>query len=196
MTTSARFPFAATVVLALLAGCPGPKPTPPVEEEAEEPFDGETMSSVIPRVDPDSPFDAGVFVIDAGRVEVETRCCATTFSISDQEPADATGVLVGESSALRPGLPLRRTDAGWTASACVTLNTSSFYRYRFEWDGGTRDAGEVDLPDGGVEISIVPVTIVSERASDREPSVSDATGQQNYYRAVSACDGLDGGVPP
>jgi len=154
------------------------------------------MSGVIPTFDRDREFDAGVFIIDAGRVDVETRCCATTFSISAQEPADATGVLLGETAALRAGLALTRTDAGWTANACVTLNTSSFYWYRFTWDGGLRDAGEVDLPDGGVQVVLEPVTVTTDRASEREPGVASATGQQNFYRAVQSCDGLDGGVPP
>jgi hypothetical protein len=179
----------------LWAACPAPV-RQPIPEEEEEPFDGESKSGVIPTFDRDREIDAGVFVIDAGRVDVETRCCATTFSISDEEPLDATGVLLGQASALQAGLPLRRTDAGWTANACVTVNTSGFYWYRFTWDGGTRDAGEVDLPDGGVDIVIEPVIVTRDRASDREPGVDNATGRQNFYRAVATCDGLDGGVPP
>lgn len=185
-----------TALVFAVSACPGPKKPAPVEEEEELPFDGESMSGVIPTFDRDRDIDAGVFIIDAGRVDVETRCCATSFSISDQEPLDATGVLLGQTSALQGGVPLRRNDAGWTANACVTINSSGFYWYRFSWDGGLRDAGEVDLPDGGFEVVIEPITVTVDRASDREPGVDNATGRQNFYREVSSCDGLDGGVPP
>lgn len=169
--------------LAVLSACPGPTRRPAPVEEEEEPFTGDSMSGVIPTFDRDREFDAGVFIIDAGNVVVETRCCATTFSISDEEPADATGVLTGETALLQSGVPLLRTDAGWTASACIVLNTATFYWYRFSWDGGLRDAGGVDLPDGGYEVVIEPVTVTSDRASAREPGVDNAEGRRNYYRA-------------
>ncbi len=183
----------AALGVALLSACPT-KPTPVTsDEEPEVPYEGNAMSSVIPKLDPDA--DAGVFIIDAGMVVVETRCCVTNFAISDGEPSDATGVLLGQTSALRAGLPLTRTDAGWAASACMTLNASTLYWYRFTWDGGVFDAGEVDLPDGGLETVLEPITAIADRSSDQEPGVTDADGRKNYYRAVSSCDGLDGSVP-
>lgn len=178
----------------VFSACPNPMPQPAPEEE--EPFDGESMSGVIPTFDRDNELDAGVFIIDAGLVTVETRCCATNFSISDEEPSDATGTLFGQTASLQTGIPLQRVDAGWSASACLTLNSSTLYWYRFTWDGGQVDAGGVDLPDGGYEIVIETVTVTRDRSSDREPGVDEATGRKNYYRDVSSCDGLDGGVPP
>lgn len=179
----------------LLLGCPAP--TPPTEEDAgEEVFDGETQGSGggIPVFDPDA-IDAGDPVIDAGEVTVETRCCPTSFSISDQEPAGAVGVLEGESPAFDGGLPLSRSDAGWTATACFPIQSSSFYWYRFSWDGGVRDAGTFEQDDGGTETILVQDVVTQVRASDTEPVSEAAAGRRNYYREVSSCDGLDGAVP-
>jgi hypothetical protein len=175
-----------------LAACPAPPP-PPVEEEPDEPYDGPTSSGIIPSIDPDA--DAGLVLLDAGDVVVETRCCATTFTISDEEPLDAVGVLEGELAVFQGGVPLSRSDAGWMASACFPISASSHYWYRFSWDGGVEDGGVELLPDGGEEQLIYPVVITSLRASDREPSVTNASGTRNYFREVSSCDGLDGGVP-
>jgi hypothetical protein len=187
--------IASALMAALLLGCPA---TPPVTEvdAGEEPFDGETEGSGggIPQFDPDA-IDAGDPVIDAGMVVVDTRCCDTVFSVSDEEPVDAVGVLEGDSPALAGGLSLTRGDAGWSASACFPLNSSSFYWYRFSWDGGLRDAGTFELEDGGTETLVVMDVVTRVRASDREPSFESADGTRNYYRAVSSCDGLDGSVP-
>lgn len=179
-----------------LAGCPA---TPPPEEEEEdagvEPYDGETVGGVIPVFDPDA-IDAGDPVIDAGEVVVDTRCCDTRFSITDEEPADAVGVLEGQNVVFGDGLPLTRGDGGWSVSACFPLNASAFYWYRFSWDGGVLDAGTTLLEDGGEETLLIPLMAGALRASDTEPSFTDSDGvRRNYYRAVESCDGLDGGVP-
>ncbi|MDP2274749.1 MAG: hypothetical protein Q8K32_28665 [Archangium sp.] len=178
----------------VLAGCPEPVP---VEEEdaGVEPYDGPTQSSVIPTFDPDA-IDAGDPIIDAGMVTIDTRCCDTQFAITDEEPADAVGLLEGQHTLFGAGLPLTRSDAGWSVAACFPLNASAFYWYRFTWDGGVFDAGTTDLEDGGQETLLVPVTGESLRASASEPGFTDADGvRRNYYRAVESCDGLDGAVP-
>lgn len=181
-------------VLAVTACSPPPPPV--VEEEVVEPYDGPTSSGIIPTIDPeDLDVDAGVEQLDAGNVVVETRCCETTFTISDEEPLDAVGVLEGEVAVFQGGVPLSRGDAGWTAAACFPISASSHYWYRFSWDGGVEDGGVELLPDGGEEQLIIPVVITSLRASDREPSVTNSEGTRNYFRDVSTCDGLDGGVP-
>lgn len=181
-------------VLAVTACSPPPPPV--VEEEVVEPYDGPTSSGIIPTLDPDDPdVDAGDVVIDAGMIVVETRCCDTNFTISDLEPADAVGVLEGELPVFQGGVPLSREDGGWAATACFPLIASGHYWYRFSWDGGVEDGGLELLADGGEEAVLIPVVITSVRASDREPSVTNASGARNYFREVSSCDGLDGGVP-
>lgn len=185
--------LAPLLLAGLLFGCPAPQP--PQEEDAGETiFDGETTGGGIPVFDPDA-IDAGDAVVDAGLVTVETRCCSTGFSITDEEPADAVGVLEGESPVFDGGLALTRGDGGWAVTACFPVQSSSFYWYRFTWDGGVRDAGTFDLDDGGMETILINDVVTSLRASDREPVFEGATGRRNYYREVSSCDGLDGSVP-
>jgi hypothetical protein len=170
-------------------------PTP--EEDPPPPYDGPSQSGTIPVIDPSNlDLDAGQTLVDAGLVTVETRCCDTNFRIADQEPADAVGVIEGELGTLRAGVPLTRSAGQWTAAACVTINSSGAYWYRFTWDGGVVDAGLELQPDGGEEIVLVPVTESAVRASALEPTVSSADGLRNFYSAVNSCDGLDGGVPP
>ena len=179
----------------LFVACPAPEPEPEREPEPE-PYDGPGGSGIPPAFDPeDFDFDSGVFLVDAGMVVVDTRCCTTRFSISDEEPADAIGSIQGDLPIFAGGISLTREDGGWTAMACHPINASGFYWYRFEYDAGVFDAGVVGLPDGGEEILEIPLTGSVVRASDRESSVATSDGRRNYYRAVSSCDGLDGGVP-
>lgn len=178
---------------AVLACTPMPEPEP---EPEEEPYDGETVNSTIPGRDPDDlDADAGDVVVDAGEVVVDMTCCETHFAISDEEPADATGVLVGELPVFTPGVPLTRTDAGWTATVCVPVNAGARYRYQFTWDAGLVDAGFQEFDDGGIEWREEVLILSSERASDAEPQVSDAVSTSNYYSAVASCAAHDGGVP-
>jgi hypothetical protein len=171
-------------------------PEPEPEPEAEEPYEGPSSSGIPPAIDPDDyDFDAGVVLVDAGSVVVDTRCCVTRFSISDQEPADATGVIEGDLPVFAGGTPLTREDGGWTATVCHPLNASGYYWYRFVWDGGLFDGGTETQPDGGEAPVLIPVTATSVRASDRETSVTNSQGTRNFYREVSSCDGLGGRVP-
>ncbi len=183
------------LALVALSTCsPMPKPEP--EPEPDEPYDGPTTNNTIPVRDPDDlDADAGDVVVDAGEVIVDVTCCETRFSISDEEPADATGELVGALPVLMAGVPLTRSDAGWAAAVCVPINASARYGYRFTWDAGTIDAGSFELEDGGMEGREVSVIGSIERASDREPQVSDSVGTMNYYRSVASCAEHDGGVP-
>jgi len=186
----------ASLALFGFLGCPAPDPLPTPEEEPSPPYGGPSQSGTIPVIDPSNlDLDAGQTLVDAGRVTVETRCCDTNFRIADREPADAVGVIEGDLGVLRAGVSLTRAAGQWTASACVTINSSGSYRYRFTWDGGVVDAGLEVLPDGGQEIVLLPVTESAVRASGLEPTVSSADGLRNFYSAVSSCDGLDGGVP-
>lgn len=185
-------------VVALISCVEEPKPGTVEEETAPLPYDGETSGSGggIPVFEP-GVMDAGSEIIDAGNVTVDTRCCQTAFSISDGEPADAVGKLQGEHGKLAGGISLSRTDAGWSASTCFPVNSSSRYWYAFSWDAGFVDGGIDLLPDGGEEAVLIYKEGRSLRASDREPSFVDSEGtRRNYYREVSSCDGLDGGVPP
>ena len=84
MTRALQGLFAALCV-AFLSACPPPPPPIMPNEEVDVPYDGESMSGVIPTFDKDGDADAGVFIIDAGMVAVEMRCCATNFSIPDED---------------------------------------------------------------------------------------------------------------
>lgn len=186
------------VLLSLgVMACPAPQPTPQPEEDAGvEPYDGPTSTRIPPAVDPDDhDFDAGQTLIDAGTIVVETRCCQTRFSISSAEPADAVGVLEGELPVLKAGRALTREDGGWVATACHPIGAAGHYWYRFTWDAGIVDAGTELLDDGGIETLEVATTETIVRASEREPSVTNSEGARNFFRSVSSCDGLDGGVP-
>lgn len=192
-----RFVVSVAVLGLIAGGCPAPQQMSSDDDVLpEDVYDGPTSSGVIPVYEPET-FDGGDPLIDAGEVVVDTTCCTTQFSISDQEPADAVGLLQGESSVFGDGLALDRTDAGWSATACFPINASAFYWYAFSWDGGFVDGGVlIEDRDGGAgEIVAVQLIETSTRASDREPSIDTATGLRNFYREVSSCDGLDGSVP-
>ncbi len=179
--------------LLLAAACKPDNTDPDPEEETEDPYDGPTENVTIPVVDPDT-FDAGDVVVDAGEVIVDTTCCDFTFSISDEEPADAVGFIDGELPLFGDGLALTRDDGGWSATACVPLNAATRYSYRFSWDGGIEDGGFTMLEDGGMEWTEVAVTTSALRTSDAEPQVSNSEGAMNYYEAKSVCGG-DAGMP-
>lgn len=153
-------------------------------------FEG-SSSGVIPEYAQTA--DAGL--LDAGMVVVDTTCCVTRFRISDEEPADAVGVLTGEAQVFRARVPLVRSDAGWTTSACVPVRISSGYWYEFTWDGGSLDAGDGAYDDGGFGPIILPNVERRVRASGFEPSVATALGQRNFYSPLDSCVGHDGGVP-
>lgn len=179
----------------VLMSCPQPRPGPEPEPD-EEPYAGPGSPPIPPANDPDDhDFDGGQVLVDAGLVVVDSRCCMTRLSISDQEPTDAVGTIEGELSLFEGGLPLRRVDGGWAATTCHPVNSAGRFWYRFVFDGGVFDAGLEQLPDGGAEVVLVSSTQSVIRVSDREPTVTNAEGERNYYRSVSSCDGLDGGVP-
>ncbi len=189
-------------LLVVFAACPPPPPVIP-EEDAGEPeqviFDGPTQNSGIPELSEEFAVDASIPVIDSGVIVVDTRCCATNFSISDQEPV--AGVTVGtlriELSAFSSGVALTRAGGRWRGSACFPVNVAAPYHYEFTHDAGLVDAGEVALEDGGIVISERLELQTTLRASDEEPGFDLADGRRtNFFRAVSSCDGLDGSVPP
>jgi hypothetical protein len=168
-------------------------------EPAAVVYDGPTPASGIPSLPEDFAFDASIPPIDSGVIVVDTRCCETTFSIADEEPAGGVeGVLRLGLNVFDGGVPLSRdVDAGrWVASACVPVNSEATFVYEFTIDGGLSDAGLVELEDGGLlgrEAVDVRVTV---RTSAEEPSAELVDGARvNVYRAVSTCDGLDGSVP-
>ncbi|MBM4782616.1 MAG: hypothetical protein GQE15_33490 [Archangiaceae bacterium] len=198
---SARF-FVSLSLLVLFAACPRPPPIV-TEDDAGEPeqvvFDGPTANAGIPALSEEFALDASIPAIDSGVIVVDTRCCATNFSISDQEPA--AGVTVGtlriELNAFSSGVALTRAGGRWRGSACFPLNVAAPYHYEFAHDAGLVDAGEVALEDGGVVIAERLELRTTWRASDEEPGFDLADGQRtNFFRAVSSCDGLDGSVPP
>ncbi len=179
-----------------LAACPGPKPAPPEDAgEALPPaYDGETRGGSIPDVP--AGLNTPEPLIDAGPIVVDPTCCQTQFRIDDREPAGATGALVGSLAVFAGGVPLVRAGGEWTAPLCFPINTGGAYRYEFRWDAGVEDGGTIDLDDGGVQVTLIPLVGFSARASGFEPGFDDANGERwNLYRAVTSCDGLDGSVP-
>lgn len=179
-----------------LVGCPGPKTSVDAGAEDAGPpaYDGTTSGGAIPELPEGAQSQSPL--IDAGLIVVDAGCCPTQFQIDDQEPADATGRLVGALEVFHGGTALTRGGGLWTASLCFPVETSGTYRYEFTWDGGVEDGGTVDLDDGGVETILIPVVGFSARASATEPGFVDATGDRwNLFGAVSSCDGLDGSVP-
>jgi hypothetical protein len=142
-------------------------------------YRGETANAPLPApedvpVDPDWEPDAGTWVVDG-------RCCEVVFRIDAQEPDDAVGVVTAPLDGMRSGLPLTRTDAGWTAAYCMPLRVSVPYRYEFSW--ADADAG---TSDGGVSTS---------RASSFELSAGDGQGGQvNAYRVEEDCGAVDASV--
>lgn len=191
---------ARTSLLAVLvfSACPPPVVVTPEEDAGELPavFDGPTERLGIPDLPSDYAFDASV-EIDAGPLNVDTRCCQTNFRISDEEPAGGvTGTLRIALGAFANGVPLTRGGGAWTASVCFPLERSASYQYEFLFDGGLIDGGQNELPDGGVEWVEVTDVRQTVRASAGEPGFELADGTRtNFYRAVSSCDGLDGSVP-
>lgn len=188
--------FAWGLVL-VLSACP-PTPEPEPEDAGEElpvPYDGPAVPSGVPDFLP--PFDAGDGLIDSGVIMVDPTCCETRFSISDVEPTQVSSALLRIPLAkFGAGVTLSRDGGRWHGSGCFPVNTSAAYFYEFTFDGGLVDGGSRALDDGGYEFFEVSSEVVSQRASDEEPSFIDADGLPfNFYRAVSTCDGLDGSVP-
>lgn len=178
---------AALVFLAACAARPPPM-EPPVEEEV--PYDGETTANL-----PD--FTNGVIdsgsssPVDAGPVIVETRCCLLNFSLAAAgEPGDAVGRLVGEAFPLNAGLALTASDGGYVASACLPVNTSTYYWYEFEWPSSDANAGGLSLEDGGFLVQV-------ERYDPDSLHYPSSTGApRNFIPAVDDCALLDAGTGP
>lgn len=165
---------------------------PDAGPETPEDFQGES-TGIIPEFDPDA-LDAGDGLVDGGIITVDGTCCTTAFHIDDVEPVGAKGAIVGDIATLS-SVALTRTDAGWVASVCMPIATSSSYEYEFRSDGGFYDAG-LELEDGGVIYESGYLELVSRRASPFERSYAEADGTlRNFYRAVSSCSEHDGGVP-
>lgn len=189
-------------LIALLLVCAGcPRPPIMIDEDAGEPiepvYDGPTQNAGIPDLPEGFRLDASIPLIDSGVIMVDTRCCSTNFSIADQEPASATGVLRIELGAFSSGVALARSAGRWSANACFPVNQSAPYQYEFTWDAGIVDAGLVGLDDGGiVGLEFTDIRVI-RRASEDEPSYALVDGTRaNFFRSVSSCDGLDGSVPP
>lgn len=183
----------------LLWGCPPVSPMPDSGEEEEEvPYEGETVSGVIPELPPEERL---VTPVDAGTFSIETRCCNLRFSIADEEAADVTGTVVGSFAPLdAEGLDLVRDGGTWSAAACFPLGASTAYAYHFrQWvpfDGGSEsDAGEADGGLDGGDAGDGGSWVVSARYSQSEPYFSDGLGNSvNYIPAVSDCAVLDASV--
>lgn len=172
------------------AACAAKPPTEPPVEEEEVPFDGETTSNLPDFTD--GVIDAGAnSPVDAGPVVVETRCCQLHFALTRaDEPLTATGRLVGEAFPLNEGISLSSADAGFAASACVPINTSSYYWFELEWPTDDADAGGVGLEDGGFVVRV-------ERYDADSLHYSTGTGvPRNFVPAVADCAELDAGTGP
>ncbi len=147
--------------------------------------------------------DAGTFIIDR-------RCCSVAFQIPAEEPEEATGVVRASFDGLREGLPLTRTDAGWSASFCMPLNSVIAYRYEFTFlfdagDSWTADDAGVDEDagadvDGGEAFADAgsdagPVLTTVARASPHGYSTNDGQGGMvNIYQVAEDCGAADASV--
>lgn len=172
----------ATLLVVMVLACRGQEPTSEPDPTLEEsvPYEGETTGGVIPDLRPEpNTFD------DAGEASVDRRCCNLPFGISDQEGVEVDGLIVGSGGPFIDGIALARGDGGWSAMACVPLNASYAYQYRFteRFDAGTGDGGS---DDAGSPPS--PVF----RASSFEPSESDGLGgAHNLIGPFADCESLD-----
>jgi hypothetical protein len=197
---SARAASFGTALVLVLVGCPRPPPDV-TEDDGGAPervvYDGPTSGSGLPDLPDGFSSDASFPEIDSGVIVVDRPCCATNFSITDEEPSgEVTGTLIIGLQAFAAGVPLTRGGGRWRASACFPVNQSAPYFYQFDLDGGFVDAGAVELDDGGVSWTQVLDLRQTRRASDAEPSFEQIDGTQaNVFRAVTSCDGLDGSVP-
>ena len=130
-----------------------------------------------------SPIDAGVAVVD-------NRCCILRFGIPvGHEPANAVGSLVGEVAPLDNGIPLTRVDAGYTASACFPMMSSTFYWYQFEYMTGDAGSGGLHQGDGGYLVTI-------RRYSPLETNYAVGDERKNFIPSVMNCSELDAGQGP
>lgn len=171
---------------AVMLACQGPsksEPGPDADEAEAVEYRGETTNSALPSPD-DVPLESP-WEEDAGEWDIDRRCCEVVFRIEAEEPDDAVGHVSAPLEGLRSGLPLTRSDGGWTAAYCMPRNTTVPYRYHFSW--ADPDAG---TSDGGVE---------STRASAFERSADDGEGgRTNVYQVEEDCGAADASVrlPP
>lgn len=180
--------WAGLLGLAIASCAPPAQEETSTDEEAEE-FDGETVGGgFIPE---DVPVDPPYAEPDAGDFVVDTRCCEMTFTISDNEPVDATGRVVAPAGPFADGgLSLVRDGGSWSASACVPLNFSSPYWYEFSWSTppsveGMEDAG-TEGDGGSMDAGSAYTTTV--RVSSEEPKDYDGHGNEvNFIHTESSC---------
>ena len=159
---------------------------PPDEVAYEGETEGGGFGGFVPGL-----VDAGQQPKYTGHVTSDPTCCKLKFSISrGAEPANATGMLLGEAEPLSAGVPLVSAgDAGWTAAACFPIKQSSYYWYQFEWPSAL-DAGGIELVDGGVVGRLI-------RYSESETNAAWNDGSpRNYIPPVTDCGALDASVGP
>ncbi len=172
----------AALILMMVMGCKAEEPTPEPDPTPEAPvaYEGETTGGVIPDLPPEpNTFD------DAGEATADRRCCNLPFRISDQEGTEVDGLIVGNGGPFTVGVAVTRGDGGWSAMACVPLNSSYAYRYRFteRYDAGTHDGGTDDAGSRPEPVF---------RASSFEPLESDGLGgSHNLIGPFADCESLD-----
>lgn len=180
--------LSATCAALALAACQ-PTPPSPSPSDASVAYTGETTNGALPLPEDVPPGEE--WIEDAGPFVIDPRCCSVVFQIPAEEPDDATGVVRASIDGLRDGLPLARTDAGWSASFCMPLNAVIPYHYEFTFapDAGADDAGIE--PVAGTDAG--PVTVV--RASMYGLTASDGQGgQTNVYQVAEDCSAADASV--
>lgn len=139
----------------------------------------------IPQYEPGTVNSGTPEVVDAGEVDADRTCCEVTFRITDEEPPEATGVLVGDG-VFSTARALTRLDGGWSVHACVPLHEAANYSYAFTWPTDGTTGGPVE--DGGFEAHSV-------RSSASECAYPDPFGNPlNFFAAVSDCASIDAGV--
>lgn len=180
----------------------------PEDASVEVDYVGETNNGGLPQPEDIPPEEA--WVEDAGTFIIDRRCCSVAFQIPAEEPEEATGVVRASFDGLREGLPLTRTDAGWSASFCMPLNSVIAYRYEFTFlfdagDSWTADDAGVDEDagadvDGGEAFSDAgsdagPVLTTVARASPHGYSTNDGQGGMvNIYQVAEDCGAADASV--
>ena len=176
----------------LLFACAVP-PTNPLPDAGEEDpinYEGDTTGNP-PDFDGDL-FDAGNKVpFDAGDSTFDMRCCRLGFRIDlGDEPADAVAHLHGEAAPLSSGVPLTKTDAGYSANVCFPMRSSSYYWYQFEFVTDDADAGGLSLGDAGFRVT-------QRRFSPYETNYAvSGDERQNFIPSVMSCSELDAGMGP
>lgn len=181
-----------TVALGSLIACGGDekKSKEPVEnEESQEEveFDGETSGGAIP-IFPEGTNEPEEQEIDIGTVTPDDTCCENAYGVDAAVPAEATGLLVGESTTFGEGIALTRSGDSWSVSLCFPVNESSTYFYEFTWVAGVIEE-EIITEEGETETVSYDDVRTETYVDSIAPTITLADGTEvNFQEDVPTCD--------